>query len=272
MLFERPLIDRGDLLDALGPIPQRAELSYRWLRKRGLISPGVSVRPRRAGALYGSAVVLSALNREAIAALRVNDLNSAREVSLEATRLEHELKDWVEAVEAVRPPDEQEDLAAPDTALWRPDHPGDRWSRRMVRHLEVHAPDLLMQLSASADALSRARVRLPPQVPLAETTLSRVWRIGRDHAELRPVNEGPNFAFLSAEVLRGGLRLGDALLVRHEEIAPGTVITTLDPAVEIAPRGSRLNDYRSVPHVGALLEEQPPKKRSEDPKPLRRVA
>ncbi len=271
MVFERPLIDRGDILDALGPIRHRAELSYRWLRRNELLSRGIALRLRGDGTLQGSAIVMSALNRDVVAAVGADDLTLAKELSTRATRLEEQLGAWIERADLAQSHRTAINGGA-GSDLWVPNRPAERWSRQALRWAHDDAPELLDELAAPAAELSKMRSEFTPHLPLAQVTLSRVWRIGRHETELRPLRGDQPFAFLSSEVLDAGLRLGDAVAVRHEEVSPGTVITTLDPAVDVARRRESLSGRRVPGHIEALLEERPPGQRSEEPAPLRRVA
>ena len=174
MVFERPLIDRGDILDALGPIRQRAESSYRWLRQNRLVSPGIPLRPREDGVFHGSAIVLSALNRDAIVATRVNERGLAQELSQEAARLEEGLAAWIESAEFGQGPGARDhDHPVIEAILSLPDRPSERWSRRTLRWAQDDAPELLDGLLPLAADLTNVRDRLTLRLPLAQVTMSR---------------------------------------------------------------------------------------------------
>ena len=233
---------------------------------------------RRQNRLEGSTFVFSALNREALRAVRYDDRALAEELAGEAATLERDSLDaWVREANdwyASRPIDD-DGIIAPAEGLWRPG-PGAarRWSRQLLRDAADEAPELLTVLADAATAADAVRDRLSDRLGPANTTLARVWRIGDVRTELRPLDTelAEPFSFLTEEVLAAGLRLGDAVSVRHEAIAPGVVITTLDPAVDLRPRGKRLSPRPSPVHLDELLDESERPKRATSPAPLRRVA
>lgn len=277
MIYERPVLDRGDLLDVLDIIPERAEATFRWLRTRSLLSRGIRVVPRRGNRLDGSATLFSSLNWDALRAARTSDWDLAREFVGEAGHLEaEELSRWVRALRDWSSDHfEAEQVVVPTTNVWSPPRASDRWGRRALGAAVEEGAEILAFVRPAAEATDAVRQRLADRLPPAPTRLCRVWRIRESRAELRPLDAGVEeaYEFFSDEVLAAGLRLGDPVSVRHDAIAPGVAITTLDPAVELGRRAKTTLTARSLPeHLGALLDEADLVTRPSEPPPIRRVA
>lgn len=280
MIFERPVLDRGDLLDVLDILPGRAESTFRWLRGRSLLSRGVHVALRKGNRLDGSASVYSALNWDALRAARACDWGLAHEIAAEANSLEleqlsgwvHALRDW--AGDHFKQVDQ---VVFPPTDVWHPRTARDRWVRRALRAAAEEEADLLSSVVPATEATDAVRQRLADRLPPASNVLCRVWRIGDSQAELRVLEPGiqETYSFFAEEVFAAGLRLGAPVSVRHEAIAPGVSITTLDPAVELgrALRRTSTLTAQSLPeHLEALLDESDLTTRASEPRPIRRVA
>lgn len=279
MIFERPIIDRDDLLDVLDIIPSRAEATLRWMRRNSFVSDGLRVTPRRGNRLTGSAVVFSALNWDALRAARMTEWDLAQQLAAEASALERDslavhvrhLNDW----SSRHVVDEEESGVVLDQPVWTPRRAGERWARHALQAAAEDGHELLDFVQSTNAATAAVRQRLADRLPPASVTLCRVWRLGASHTELRPLEDPPAtaYSFLNEEIFSAGLRLGDAVNVRHEAIAPAVSVTTLDPAIELGRETRRRLTPRRLPaHLDQLLDDSPLAARASEPPPLRRVA
>ena len=69
-----------------------------------------------------------------------------------------------------------------------------------------------------------------------------------------------------------GLRLGDPAVIRHEELSPGILLTTLERGLERNGRLSRVTGQALPRHLDDLLDSSQLTDRSRSVRPLRRMA
>lgn len=88
MLTLRPLISKGDILRAYNPSKPDSESAFRRLRKEGVISDGITIRPRSGGRQRGTITAFYALNEDAAIAYRHGDHDLAAKLATQSAKVE----------------------------------------------------------------------------------------------------------------------------------------------------------------------------------------
>lgn len=88
MLTLRPLIAKGDILRAYNPSKPDSESAFRRLRKEGVISDGITIKPRSGGRQRGTIIAFYALNEDAAIAYRHGDRDLAVKLATQSAKVE----------------------------------------------------------------------------------------------------------------------------------------------------------------------------------------
>ena len=239
---------------ALDPVHGRGEGEYERLRRARLLSTGLRTKNNLGVAEAGQALTLyCSLNRDAISAVRRGHSDIAREIHDHAQRIETTMiAPWLEAVSeswlsfdasASEPVDEDDVLCGWTDHLFFAAAPGGEQS--------VAEP-----IWDAARAVAEVRTKYAQDDPHVRLTIGRVWRMDDSLSEIRP--ESPDleesFAFFTDELLEAGLRLGDPVVIRHEELGRGVFLTTFERGLERAVRTSRISGQPLPQHLEELLD------------------
>jgi hypothetical protein len=268
-VFEKPIIDMRELLRAIDPVHGQGASDYESMREANLLSHGVWMgRPHdtdstRALALYCS------LNRDAVSSARRGHLDTAAEIRGHAERIEREqIQPWLEAAvgtEQALPTVIPEDVES--ARAWR------EWLDRALfgggdnGQTKVAEPVL-----EAAREVAEVRSNYEGDDLNVRLTIGRVWRIEDHLTEVRPESLGESYAFPTKEVFAAGLRLGDPVVIRHEELSPGVFLTTFERGIESARRISRLSGQALPTHLGELLKSVKLRKHQPRTRPLRQLS
>jgi hypothetical protein len=88
VLTFRPFVSKGDILRAYNPGKPESESAFRRLRKEGVISEGITIKPRSGGRQRGTITAFYALNEDAAIAYRHGDVDLALKLSKRAAEVE----------------------------------------------------------------------------------------------------------------------------------------------------------------------------------------
>jgi hypothetical protein len=271
MVYEKPIIDKRELLRALDPVHGRGHREYDRLRRAELLSTGVRYGRAHTSASEPSVELFCSLNRDAISALRGGHTETAREIRAHAQRIEHDtIGPWLEAVDELNLTftDLQPEVAATEESRG---HWVDRvlFSADMGDETEIAEP-----IWNAAREVAEIRSRYEMEHATARLTIGRVWKIDETLSEVRSTTPSAedSFAFFTDEIFAAGLCLGDPVVVRHEDLAPGVFLTTIERGVERERRVSRVSGQPLPPHLEKLLDSTSLSTREHLVRPLRRVA
>lgn len=131
----------------------------------------------------------------------------------------------------------------------------DGWLDRLFIEGHGDGPELADAIVQAAREVTE--VRAGKQGNPYHVTVGRVWHIGEKLAEIRSdAHADIPVAFATDEIFAAGLRLGDAAVVGHEEIAPGVLLTTIERGLEQKSRLNPMTGQQMPVHVEALLDSQ----------------
>jgi hypothetical protein len=109
---------------------------------------------------------------------------------------------------------------------------------------------------SAAREVAEVRARFTEEDVNVRLSVGRVWRIDDALSEVRPevpsVDE--SFVFRADEVLNAGLRLGDPVVIRHEDLGPGVFLTTIERGLDRSARTSRVSGQPLPRHLEDLLD------------------
>lgn len=88
MLTLRPLISKGDILRAYNPSKPNSDSAFRRLRREGVVSDGITIKPRSGGRQRGTITAFYALNEDAAIAYRHGDHDLARKLATQSAKVE----------------------------------------------------------------------------------------------------------------------------------------------------------------------------------------
>jgi hypothetical protein len=88
VLTLRPLISKSDILRAYNPSKPDSESAFRRLRREGVISDGITIKPRSDGRQRGTITAFYALNEDAAIAYRHGDRDLAMKLASQSAKVE----------------------------------------------------------------------------------------------------------------------------------------------------------------------------------------
>jgi len=254
MVFEKPLIDTRELMRALDPVHGRDEREYRRLQQARLLSGGVTGWDPRHRSSSQRLTLYCSLNRDAISAVRRGHPDAARELRAHAERIEQDtLAPWLATIRESWAEAEVEDVELDDSGGGSVS-----WIDHMLfPTFRPGATEIADPVWDAAREVAEIRTRFEAESPSVRLTIGRVWRIDDALSEVRPElpSLDESFAFSADEVLEAGLRLGDPVVIRHEELAPGVLLTTLERGLDRSVRTSRLTAQPLPPNIDGILED-----------------
>jgi hypothetical protein len=271
MVFEKPIIDKRELLRALDPVHGRGDGEYERLRRARLLSRGLGDEGAESEVSKSAVKLFCSLNRDAIGAVRRGHTKTARAIRDHAQRIEHDtIAPWLQALNESQPTREETELGVP-----LEDDARRSWVDRVIFAAgpggegEVAEP-----IWSAAHEVAEVRAHYQDENATARLTAARVWKIGETFSEVRAQTPSPeeSFAFFTDEVFTAGLRLGDPVVIRHEELGPGVFLTTLERGVERDLRVSKVSGQPLPRHLEELLDASQLASRRRLVEPLRRVA
>lgn len=271
MVLEKPIIDARELMRALDPVHGRAKREYDLLRQAELLSLGIAANGRANRTPLAGRTLYCSLNRDAISAVRRGHTETARDIRAHAQRIERDtLGPWLEAAL-----DSWLDVSA--DAMDDPvdeDRPNDWVDRLVYAGQPDYEGDVAEPVWDAARDVAEVRARYDGEDTNVRLTIGRVWRIEEVFSEVRAATSlgTDSFAFFTDEVLSAGLRLGDPVVVRHEELGPGVFLTTLERAIERSRRVSRVTGQTFPRHLDDLLDSTELSRRKRSTRTLRRLA
>jgi hypothetical protein len=265
MVYEKPIIDERELLRAINPLHARGRERLRRLQHSEVLTMGVAVDAAAGTRFYCS------LNRDTLSAYRHGKRSVARELREEAARIEAQtIAPWVTALQEYSSADEKQQLDGVQASRLR-----DEWMERAVFGIEHGGDEAIAEpVWRAANEIAAVRARYEPHDVGAGLIAGRLWHVGEVFAEVRafPPNADQQFAFLTEEILSAGLRLGDPIIVRHEELAPGVLLTQIERGLEQLHRHNRLSGDPLPVHLEDLLDASSLGQKTSEVPPLRRVA
>jgi hypothetical protein len=271
MVFEKPVIDKRELMRALDPIHGRGEREYERLRKADLLSVGVTANQNQASSARHGLTLFCSLNRDAVSAVRRGHPETASEIRQHAERIEREtIEPWLRGAL-------DRDLGPGRGVVELPDE-GTRqqdWIDRVLFVAKRNGdPEVPEPVWNAAREVAEIRDRYQDGDAHVRLTVGRVWNIDDAITEVRPelLPSGEAFAFFTDEVLAAGLRLGDPVVVRHEELSPGIFLTTFERGLERTSRVSRVSGQPLPRHLDELLDSSELTARTSTTMPLRHLA
>jgi hypothetical protein len=134
--------------------------------------------------------------------------------------------------------------------------------------------DVASPIWNAAREVAEVRAQFEDEHAAARLTIGRVWRIDERLTEVRPMTRSveDSFVFFTEEILAADLRLGDPVAIRHEELAAGVILTTIERGVESTRRLSTLTGQSLPRHLEELLDATRLGSSNNRVRPLRRVA
>ncbi|MGA8363145.1 MAG: hypothetical protein WB709_01345 [Solirubrobacteraceae bacterium] len=271
MVFEKPIIDKRELLRALDPVHGRGGVEYDRLRRARLLSMGVTDEGADSGSAKPAIELFCSLNRDAISAVRRGHTQTARDIREHAQRIERStIGPWLKATNALQPTPEEARLE-----LSPEDDGRQSWIDRVFFAVDSDDDSEVAEpIWNAAQEVAEVRAHYEEEDATARLTVGRVWKIDEIFSELRALTPSVDnsFAFFSDEVFAAGLRLGDPVVIRHEELAPGIFLTTLERGVERDRRVSRISGQPLPRHLDELLDSSELAPRKRLVRPLRQIA
>jgi hypothetical protein len=266
MVLEKPILARSELVRALDPIHGQAGSELDRLQGLKILSSGISPRILGASGPHAKHAFFCSLNRDAVSALRSGHESAAFELGQHAQRIETEqLTPWLSAALALRAPDEIDIEADPsdergwlDSALF-----GGTGSEELVEPVFVAAREI-----------AEVRARFSADDPSLRVSVGRVWRIedGFTEVQIEPASPEQSVVVGTDEVLSLGLRLGDPVVIRREELQPGLTLTTVERGLEPTRRIGRFSQRPQPTHLEELLDSSEIGARVRRVRPLRQLA
>lgn len=253
MVFEKPLIDTRELRRAVDPIHGRGNGELDRLQEAGFLSSGISTGDRGRQGWPQRLTLYCSLNRDAISAIRRGRTATARKIRAHAQRIEKEtLGPWLEtAVDSWAAFDE------PGVERYEGSGAHTSWIDRMLfASPTANETEVAASVWNAAREVAEIRARYQEDDFTVRLTIGRVWRIDDALSEVRP--EPPSLddsvVFGSDEVLSAGLRLGDPVVIRHEDLSPGVFLTTIERGLDSSTRTSRVTGQPLPRHLEELLD------------------
>jgi hypothetical protein len=212
------------------------------------------------------------LNRDAISAIRRGRTDTARKIRAHAQRIEKEtLGPWLETAY-----DSWAAFDEPQIELHEGSGAHTNWIDRMLfASPAANETEVAASVWNAAREVAEIRARYKDDDFTVRLTIGRVWRIDDALSEVRP--EPPSLddsvVFGSDEVLSAGLRLGDPVVIRHEDLSPGVFLTTIERGLDSSTRTSRVTGQPLPRHLEELLDSSIlPSRQQIVRRSLRRVA
>lgn len=252
---------------ALDPIHGRGEPEFERLKGAGVLSRGIAQwqGPPRQGGL-GAALYCS-LNRDAISAVRGGHVEVALELRRHAQRIERDrLAPWLEKALAEHPASDPEEVAVGGRA-WR------EWLDRAFFD-SVQTDEIVAPVLDAAQDIAEVRQRYAAEDPYVRVIVGRVWRIDDRFAEIRPERAVAEESVVvgTEEIFEVGLRLGDPVVIRQEELQVGLSLTSVERGLERRQQVSPVSGQPILAHVEELLDSSEIGARTRLVPPLRQIA
>jgi hypothetical protein len=265
MVIEKPVIEKTELMKALDPIHGRGKAQFQALRQAGVLTPGVA--PGHGSSDRGVPLLFCSLNRDAISASRRGLGDVAKEFGKHARRIEEEqIAPWLtnafEAYDASSASSEGDERRI-----------GQRWLKHVLFQLTADSEEIAEPVARAAASIAEVRDRFAPEDPYVRFVTGRIWRMDDAFSEIRP--EGQNLESIvvsTEEIYALGLRLGDPVVVRHEELQSGIYLTTVERGLEPSRRVSPISEQPVPEHLDQLLDSAELGARTRIARPLRQLA
>lgn len=252
---------------ALDPIHGRGEPEFERLKGSGLLSTGLTPFRGSSGQASLGAALYCSLNRDAISAVRGGHAEIALELSRHAQRIERDrLAPWLEVALAENSPGHTEEVA-----------PGGRAWREWLDHAffdSVHSDEIVAPVLDAAKDIAEVRNRYAAEDPYVRFMAGRVWRIDDRFAEIRPDQAVAEESVVvgTEEIFELGLRLGDPVVIRQEDLQAGISLTSVERGLERRQQVSTVSGQPILAHVEALLDSSEIGARTRLVPPLRQLA
>lgn len=267
MVLEKPIIEKRELMRALDPVHGRGEPEFERLRGAGVLSTGIAPSQGPPGQAGLSAALYCSLNRDAISAARGGHVEVAHELSRHAQRIERDrLGPWLEIAFAENPPAESEEVAVGGRA-WR------EWLDRAFFDF-AQSDEIVAPVLDAAQDIAEVRQRFTAEDPYVRVMVGRVWRIDDRFAEIRPeqVVAEESVVVGTEEIFDVGLRLGDPVVIRQEELQAGISLTSVERGLERRQQVNPVSGQPILAHVKELLDSSELGVRTRLVPPLRQIA
>ena len=179
MVFEKPIIDKHELMQALDPVHRRGEVEFERLTNAKLLSRGVKTDANRPHTHIGGTLYCS-LNRDAISAIRHGHVETAGEIRNHAERIEADMiAPWLELVGEASNVDDEIALE-----LDSEERAEQKWMRRVLTVVdEAHEGEVGQAIWEAAQEVAEVRAQYEG-LGISHVTIARVWRINEEFSEL----------------------------------------------------------------------------------------
>jgi len=267
MVLEKPIIEKRELMRALDPIHGRGEPEFERLRSAGVLSTGIAPSQGPASQTGLGAALYCSLNRDAISAARGGHVEVAHELSRHALRIERDrLAPWLEIALAENLPTDSEEGAVGGRA-WR------EWLDRAFFD-SAQSNEIVAPVLDAAQDIAEIRHRYMAEDPYVRVMVGRVWRIDDRFAEIRPEQAVVEESVVvgTEEIFEVGLRLGDPVVIRQEELQAGISLTSVERGLEQRQQVSPVSGQPILAHVEELLDSSELGARTRLVPPLRQIA
>jgi hypothetical protein len=167
---------------------------------------------------------------------------------------------------AENPPAESEEITVGGRA-WR------EWLDRAFFD-SAQTDEIVAPVLDAAQDIAEVRQRYTAEDPYVRVMVGRVWKIDARFAEIRPEQAAAEESVVvgTEEIFEVGLRLGDPVVIRQEELQAGISLTSVERGLE---RGQQVNPVSGQPilaHVDELLDSSELGVRTRLVPPLRQIA
>lgn len=267
MVLEKPIIEKKELMRALDPVHGRGGPEFERLRSAGVLSGGIAPPTGLPSKGVPVTTFFCSLNRDAISAVRGGHVEVAHELSRHAHRIEHDrLASWLGIAFAENPPAESGEIPV-GARVWR------EWLDQAFfgpsQSDQIAAP----VLDAARD-IAEVRQRYTAEDPYVRVMVGRVWRIDDRFAEIRPEQAATEESVVvgTEEIFELGLRLGDPVVIRQEELQAGLSLTSVERGLEPRQHVNPISGQPVPVHLEELLDTSELGVRTRLVPPLRQIA
>ena len=138
----------------------------------------------------------------------------------------------------------------------------------------AQSDEIVAPVLDAAQDIAEVRQRFTAEDPYVRVMVGRVWRIDDRFAEIRPeqVVAEESVVVGTEEIFDVGLRLGDPVVIRQEELQAGISLTSVERGLERRQQVNPVSGQPILAHVKELLDSSELGVRTRLVPPLRQIA
>jgi hypothetical protein len=269
MVLEKPIIEKHELMKAIDPIHGRGDSEFDRLRNAGVLSMGVAPESGSQSPASNPHALYCSLNRDVISAVRGGHAEVARELGRHAQRIEQDrIGPWLRSAYETSPPQVAGEVNGGARA-WR------EWlDQAFFDSFSLDADEIVGPVLDAVQDIAEVRDRYASEDPYLRIVVGRIWKIDETFTEVRPEQGAgaESFVVKTEEVFALGLRLGDPVVIRQEELQRGISLTTVERGLEPRRHISLVSGQPMPGHLETLLESSELGGRAHLVPPLRQLA